>query len=148
MAGITERKARLRELWSDTSWEDAAAFIGPNAGRFRKAWEKQRMLMLDKGGGIAWSFCWPALLLSFVWFFYRKQWFAGAVILILPPVLAYLLPGSAGSFVGIDVALAMMAKSVYMHDVVSKIAKVKAAGGDSAAIAAAGGISWPAGIAS
>jgi hypothetical protein len=56
MLSIAERKAKLQTLWRDASWEDVAAYIGPNADTFRATWEKQREKVLDKGHGIAWGF--------------------------------------------------------------------------------------------
>jgi len=149
MTTIEERKSRTLAIWSETTWEEVAAYIGPNAAKFRPTWEKQRNFAFAKSGGkIAWSFCWPAFLLSFAWFFYRKQWLIGAILIIVPIVLSYFT--SAGGSVGVGLVLACMAKSAYLQDAMAKIAKVreKLAPGDSlmTALAAAGGVSRPAGI--
>jgi len=149
MTTIEERKSRTLAIWSETTWEEVAAYIGPNADKFRSTWEKQRNFALAQSSGkIAWSFCWPAFLLSFAWFFYRKQWFIGAMLIVVPVVLSYFT--SAGGSVGVGLVLACMAKSAYLQDAMPKIAKVKEKlpPGDSlmAALAAAGGVSRPAGI--
>jgi hypothetical protein len=148
MAKATERKAQMQAMWAETRWDDLAVFIGPNADRFRAAWEKQQAIMTGKGYGFAWSFCWPALFLTFVWFFYRKQWLAGGLMTVGPLVIGFFFPSLSGALGGIGIAFATMAKSFYFHDAIPKIAKIRAEGGDVAALAATGGVSWLAGIAS
>jgi predicted acyltransferase len=147
MATVAERKAQIQAMWADISWDDVAAYIGPNANGFKTVWEKQRATALGGRGGIAWSMCWPALFLSVAWFFYRKQWLMAAILIILPAIMLAVLPIPPGAFGGIGIAIAMMAKSLYLQDALPRIAKLKAAGsGDHDALAAAGGVSLPAGI--
>jgi len=150
MKNVKARKGELQAAWSDTPWEDIAAYIGPNAERFRSAWEKQRTLILTKGSGFGWTFCWPALVLSYVWFFYRKQWALGSILLVLPAVITVAYPAAAGGLAGMGIAFGMMAKGFYLLGAVSKITKIRAKLADDAArktaLAAAGGTSKLAGI--
>jgi hypothetical protein len=152
MATRQERREKQRAVWAETPWEDVAAYIGPNAGQFRKVWEKQRQVMLEKGYGNTWSFSWPALVLSYVWFLYRKQWAVGAVLVGLPIIIGLLFPNALGGFGGVGIVIAMLAKGLYLQVAVPKIAKMRALAPDDAArhavLAAAGGVSWPAAIVS
>ncbi len=145
MANIAERSAQMRAMWSDTPWEEVAAFIGPNADKFRAIWDKQRTLMLNKGRGIAWGFSWPVFFTSFVWFFYRKQWLIGAVLILLPIVVVLLMPRVTGAMGGIGIALAMMSHSLYLQDSMARIAKIRTAmpvGAErNALLASTGGVS-------
>jgi hypothetical protein len=148
MPSIAERKERLQHIWNDTPWDDIATFIGPNADRFQRVWEKQKGMIADKGSGIAWGFCWPAFFLSFVWFLARKQWVIGAMLIVIPMILGYLLPSSTGGgALGIALVIAAMAKSLYLQGSMEKIAKIRSetAQGEArnAALKAAGGINWP-----
>jgi hypothetical protein len=150
MISSKTRREQLQAVWANTPWADIATYIGPNAEKFRTAWEKQRAVTLKKGGGFSWSFCWPALFLSFVWFFYRKQWLAGAILIILPIILVALFPTISGALGGVAIALSMMAKSLYLQDILPKIAKITAAtpvgAARQTALASAGGTSKLAGI--
>lgn len=145
MSNIKRSRDRIKTLWADTPWEDVAAYIGPNAEKFRKVWEKQRGRILEKGYGNTWSFCWGAFLLSYVWFFYRKQWLAGAMLLGLPIIIAVLFPTVTEGLGGVAIIIALMGKSLYLQDAMPKIAKIRAAAPDDAArhavLAAAGGTS-------
>lgn len=148
MATIAERKAQHQRLWSETPWDDVAAYIGPNAEKFRAVWEKQRAVIAKKGSGIAWGFCWPVFFFSFVWFFARKQYLMGAILVAFPIILYWIVPSATSSLGGVGIAIAMMAKSFYLQDAMAKIAKIVAALPPNAdrehALAQAGGLSLPA----
>jgi len=134
------QKARNIERWSATGWDEVASFIGPNPHHFEAAWANTRKKILAGRGGMAVGFCWPAFPFAFAWFLYRRMWLMGAVLLIVPVALALLISSPGGS-IGISVAMAMFAKSLYAQHVVARIADVRAAGGDAGAVAEAGGIS-------
>ena len=140
-----DRKRQAIATWEASRWDDVARFLGPNAERFRAAWEKTRAKALDKGAGIAFGWSWPALVFGFAWFFYRKQWWVGAALLLTPIVLGYFLE-TRGSFAGVAIVMAMYAKSFVVSDAVAKIARIRARGGGDDAIAAAGGVSVIAGV--
>jgi hypothetical protein len=140
------QKANLAALFSQTDWADVALFVGPNAERFRSTWEKMKA-RVEAGGNVnVWGFCWPALFLTFAWFFYRKLWAAGLVVLILPTAIGTLLDNAPAS-VAAMIALAMYAKSFYLLHAVRRIGRIRGEGGGDAQIAAAGGISIPGAIA-
>ncbi|WP_380787593.1 DUF2628 domain-containing protein [Sphingomonas sp. R86521] len=145
---MNEARTRRREAtiaaWANSDWDDVARFIGPNAERFASAWEKARTKMTTAGGGLTFTWCWPALFFGFAWFLYRKQWAVGVVLIILPLVIGYFFSVSAGG--GAAIFIAMIAKSTIAQDAVTKIAKIRAAGGGNAEIAAAGGVSVMAGV--
>jgi hypothetical protein len=134
------QKARTSRFWHAVSWDELALFIGPNADRFQGAFEGTQPKMLEGGGGIAFGFCWPALLFSFAWFFYRKMWAFGLALLLIPPALAFVLETRGGGL-GVMIAVAMFAKSLYVQHAVAKVGAVREAGGGDDAIAAAGGVS-------
>lgn len=151
MPTMAEQKERLKTIWADTPWEDVATFIGPNADRFQRVWEKQRAMIAEKGSGIAWGFCWPALFLSFVWFFARKQWLVGAILIILPLAIGYFLPSSTGGgSLGVAIVIAALGKSMYLQGSIAKIASIRETIPEgearTAALKAAGGINWPIGL--
>jgi hypothetical protein len=63
------KRERIFRLWRESDWADVEAFLGPNAGRFRSAWEKTREKMTAERPEVAWTWCWPALFFGFAWFF-------------------------------------------------------------------------------
>jgi hypothetical protein len=134
------QKARSRRLWDETGWEDLACFIGPNAERFRGAWEATRAKTLGGRGGIAFAFCWPAFLFGFAWFLYRKMWTFGLLLLVLPVLLGFVFQSPGGS-IGMAVAVSLFAKSLYVQHALPQIEDARAAGGGDEAVAAAGGVS-------
>ena len=74
---------------------DLATFFGPRAEVFLDTYEKMRSATgMRRRSPKTWS--WPVFLGSFTWFFYRKMYAYGAMIIILPIVLGYLI-GSAGN---------------------------------------------------
>ena len=130
-------------LWGSVDWQDVATFIGPNAERFQKVFEKMRADALNRRPGICWSFSWAALLFSFAWFFARKQWLMGGLLLALPILASFFVPASALG--GIGVFIAVMAKWAYLQTAVPKIAKIvranPAGAARDAALVNAGGFS-------
>ena len=137
------QKARSRLLWQRASWDEIALFIGPNADRFHGAWEATRAKIERGRGGIAFGFCLPALLFGFAWFLYRKMWAMGLLLLVLPIALAFMFDSPGGS-IGTTVALALFAKSLYVHHALSKLDAARAGG--EAAQRAAGGVSLAGGL--
>ncbi|HEX8655426.1 MAG TPA: DUF2628 domain-containing protein [Allosphingosinicella sp.] len=132
-------KARSKRLWEETGWEELDLFIGPNADRFRSAWEATRAKTLDGRGGIALGFCWPAFLFGFAWFLYRKMWAFGLLLLIVPVALGFMFESPGGS-IGVAVAVSLFAKSMYVQHALPKIEDARRGGGDEA-VRAAGGVS-------
>ena len=74
---------------------DLATFFGPNAEPYLNVYERMRVA---PNGTRSWS--WPVFFGSFTWFFYRKMYGIGAIIIFLPLLATYLF-GSASSAMGI-----------------------------------------------
>lgn len=142
---LTGRRAEAARLWAETDWPEMASFLGPNADRFAKAWSATHTKALEKGAGISLSWCWPAFFFGFAWFLYRRMWAMGVVLLAIPVALGFILPGRGGA-PAIGVITAIYAKSLLTQYGVTRIAKIKAAGGGYDEIAAAGGVSVAGGV--
>lgn len=136
---------RAIAVWAESDWTDIAAFIGPNADRFHGVYERGREKALAKGVGNVVSWSWPALFFGFAWFFYRKQWAIGAVLLIVPILIAYFFD-IGGGLGGVAIVMAMFAKSFIVQDAVTRVAKLKSQGATAADLTTAGGVSVPAGV--
>jgi hypothetical protein len=146
MTGLQARREATFQAWRESDWHDVATFLGPNAERFHTLWLKTRDNMVVGKASAVWTWCWPAFFLSFAWFFYRKQWAIGAVLLLLPVGLALIFDLPSGGLIGIGIVIAAQAKSFILQDAVSKIARIKAAGGGEAEMAQAGGVSITGGL--
>jgi hypothetical protein len=144
------RKAAHLELLDDVDQARVRAnlttFFGPRAETFLDIYETMRS---GTGGRrarpVTWS--WPVFLGSFTWFFYRKMYAYGAMIVILPIVLGYLF-GSAGS--ALPFVFAMWAKGWYVTYGLNRIVKADRLGLTGPArtdyLQRAGGVSLTAGI--
>ena len=121
---------------------DLATFFGPNAEPYLNVYERMRVA---PNGTRSWS--WPVFFGSFTWFFYRKMYGIGAIIIFLPLLATYLF-GSASSAMGI--IFAMSAKTWYVKYALGRIAKADTLGLAGAErteyLQRAGGVSCAAGI--
>jgi hypothetical protein len=93
-----------------------------------------------------WS--WPAFFGSFTWFFYRKMYTYGAMLVLLPIAMSYLV-GSAGG--GATWAFfAVGGKKWYVYSALNRMSKADKLGLAGAErsdyLRRAGGVSLPAGI--
>lgn len=139
-AGHSAHKAQKLSAYRSASWEEMAAFIGPNAERFRPAWEKLRDRAAAGDGRPGLAVSWPALIFTFAWFFYRKMWLLGLAVLVLPTLLGMLLDNMPASMAAM-IAVAMFGKGLYLQHAARRIAATKAGGGGIAEIGKAGGVS-------
>ena len=73
---------------------DLTTFFGPNADTYLQVYEGMRAATGAKRI-LPRSWNWSAFLLGFVWFFYRKMYAYGALLLFAPMVVGYLF-GSVG----------------------------------------------------
>jgi hypothetical protein len=111
---FAERKEKFFALFQEASQErvraDLRTFFGPNADVYLETYDKMRA----RGGKFPTTWHWTAFLTVFPWFFYRKMYAVGAVLVFLPPAFAFFLgPSPAGS-----AALAcagMFAKGTYVQ---------------------------------
>jgi hypothetical protein len=126
--------------------EDLATFFGPNAqayldlyDRMRDAAPRERIKLRT------WS--WPVFLGSFSWFFYRKMYLYGAMVIFMPIFFGYLFGSASGA---ISIIFAMWAKNWYVNYALGRIVKADKLGLTGAERAdylqRAGGVSWLAGI--
>ena len=125
--------------------QDLATFFGAKADRFLKIYEKMR----SRRGWIRGNSA--AAALGFVWFFYRKMYLTGALLIVVPIVLAYVLPiGDIGGGVGSSVLTGMYADRAYLAHAINRIRKARELDlhgeGRVAYLRHAGGASLPAGI--
>lgn len=125
--------------------QDLAAFFGPEGEAYLDTYEKMRASTRRNHAVFAWS--WPAFLLFFAWFFYRKQYAVGAVLLVLPLALALVLGVGSGALATVA---ATFAKPNYVGAALTRIAKADALGLSGAErfdyLQRAGGVSDVAGI--
>ena len=98
---------------------DLATFFGPHADRFLAVYEKMRERHQKKRSYLL-SWNWMAFFAPPVWFCYRKQYIAAAVVFLIPIVLSYVV-GSAGSSALIIIPI--MANFLYVQAGLSRIAK-------------------------
>lgn len=139
------QKARQGDLLRRSDWKEIATFIGPNAETFRSTWNRMGERAEDGRSTWVWGYCWPALILGFAWYFYRKLWGAGLFILVVP-IVAGVISGSGILSFAVMIAIAMYARSYYISHALRRIEEVRSHGGSSRALAEAGGISVAGGI--
>jgi hypothetical protein len=80
--------------------EDLRDFFGPRADKYLAIYE--RMRASNKTHVNSWN--WIVFFTTFPWFFYRKMYLAGAGLIFLPMLAAYLfgLTGNAGAMAGVS----------------------------------------------
>jgi hypothetical protein len=85
MPSMKEKVEITKTLWQTTSWEDVAAFIGPNAESYKSYYDKTKQSMIDNGApGFHFNWHWPPLIpiLGIAWGVARRVWgFVGAMVL-------------------------------------------------------------------
>jgi hypothetical protein len=145
-----EKKPGYRDLFdARDQWRiraDLQTFFGPNADTFLATYEKMRASTgTRRTSPRTWS--WPVFLGSFTWFFYRKMYAFGAMLIFLPVLFGYLF-GSAGGSTWI--VFAIWAKGWYVNLGVQRVFKADQLGLTGAErtdyLHRAGGVSLPAGI--
>ena len=125
---------------------DLATFFGPNADVYLATYDKMRAAQPNRRTGVrTWN--WPVFLGSFTWFFYRKMYAYGAMVILLPLVFSYLFGGVGG---GMFVIFAIGAKNWYVVHALGRICKADELGLTGTErtdyLQRAGGVSLPAGI--
>lgn len=98
--------------------KDLFAFFGPDPETYLEVYDEMRRRN-GKTALVTWS--WPVSFVTFVWFFYRKQYIWGAAVILLP-VIASLLFGFAGAG-GMAIVFACSAKSLYVRTALRRILK-------------------------
>ncbi len=128
----------------DSIRADLAIFFGPNADRYLEVYAGMRFPGKGK-----WN--WAAFLLTFVWFFYRKMYAYGAVILFAPPLIAYLFGMTGGGgWAAMWIMSARSSMRLYVDRALDRIAKADQLGLTGADrfdyLQRAGGVSLTAGV--
>jgi hypothetical protein len=138
--------ALLDEIDQDRIRADLAVFFGGRAEPYLRLYAR----MLAGSGArrtfpLSWS--WPVFLGSFVWFFYRKMYAIGALMLGIPIVLGFLVDVD---ITGGMLAFAFFAKTLYVQSALRRIclADDRALAGEErrAYLRLAGGVSPIAGL--
>lgn len=141
------KNPRTPLLWDENHQRvtaDLRVFFGPRPDPYINVFEDMRL----KQSLSVIRLSWPALLFSFVWFFYRKMYVVGAIAILVPIVVALLFPGVAltGAYIG----LSMAARPTYVQSALKRISKADAlglAGSERVEyLRRAGGVSLAAGI--
>ncbi len=141
----------LRDPEPDKRREELRLFLGPNAAAFLPAYDK---MVADanrpagakrKLGFYRYGFTTAAFFVGPVWFFYRKLWVWGWSLTGIIVALAWLpLPSRTGLL--LSMAMALMAKQIYLNHAIVKIAALREAREPSPEeLQAAGGVSKTAG---
>jgi hypothetical protein len=146
----TGKKASYLDLFDDPDQErvraDLSEFFGPRAEVYLAVYDKMREAPVAKRAVIR-SWSWPVFLGAFTWFFYRKMYAYGALLIIAPVILGYLFGGTSAV---IGILFAMWAKCWYVNSGLSRISKADKLGltGTERAdyLQNAGGVSLTAGI--
>lgn len=98
-------------------------FIGKNIEKFLPIYHAQR----DKKKKKPRSYNWIVLLTPLPWLFYRKMFLFGILLLLVPVLIAVLIPSISNlSYAGIAGALCVSANSIYVWFSLRKIRKLKA----------------------
>jgi hypothetical protein len=97
--------------------EDLRTFFGPRADKYLAIYEKMRIG--NKSYTPGWN--WVVFFTAFPWFFYRKMYIFGSLLIFLPALAGYLfgLTGNAG-LVG---ALSVSANSQYVQSAMKRLQK-------------------------
>lgn len=124
--------------------EDLRTFFGPRADKFVAIYDE--MQARNRPYVPTWN--WTVFFTSFPWFFYRKMYVLGALLIFVPPLLGYLF--GIGGNAGLGVGLAVSGKSLYVHLAMRRLTKADALGlvGEEreAYLRRAGGVSVTAGV--
>jgi hypothetical protein len=95
-----ERMRTYAKLFDDADQARVRAelslFFGPRAETFLLTYEKMRSATGSRRLSPR-TWCWPVAIGSFTWFFYRKMYAYGAILIFLPLIFAYLFGYVGGS---------------------------------------------------
>jgi hypothetical protein len=113
----------FRRADQDQVQQDLGEFFGPGAEKYLAVYEKMRARNMAYA---PFTSNWTVFFTGFPWFFYRRMYLAGSLIIFLPVLAAYLF-GSAGN-IGIGVVLAVLANSQYVLSGMRRLLKADALG--------------------
>jgi hypothetical protein len=125
---------------------DLSTFFGPRPDPFLHTYEKMRSAAGARRVTPR-TWCWPVFFGSFTWFFYRKMYAYGAMLIFLPLVFGYLFGSVGGST---SLLFAVWAKGWYVKYALERITKADKLGLTGTErtdyLQRAGGVSLTAGI--
>ena len=108
------------------SWADLATAIGPNAGRYKRLW--QRMQSGSKNPFKNFSPCWSAVpFFGVAWAVARKMYIWAAFLCVGMVIANYVLPDIAAAL-GLAVAVSFSQKSVYLRWLLAHIQLINSRG--------------------
>lgn len=117
---------RLLGLVNDRDQErvrgELTLFFGPRADVYLNVYDKMRVNSAE-GRLFAMTWSWPTFFGAFVWFFYRRMYGVGALMILVPIVLGLLFPTATG---GSMAAVAIFAKPAYVFSALGRILKADA----------------------
>jgi hypothetical protein len=120
----TRRKPSYLDLLEEADqhriYDDLATFFGPNADTYLDIYERMRIASTGSRRKMPRTWSWPVFFGSFTWFFYRKMYGYGAMLIFTPVIVAYLL-GSSSWVTGL--LFAMGAKGWYVQSAVRRVYK-------------------------
>lgn len=125
-SSFAQRKEKFLALFQEANQErvraDLRTFFGPNADVYLETFDKMRA----REGKLPMTWHWTAFLTVFPWFFYRKMYSLGALLILIPVVLSLLgLTGGGGALAA---TTGMFAKSFYVQMALGRILKADALG--------------------
>jgi hypothetical protein len=102
--------------------EDLRQYFGPRADKYLEVYEKMRA----SKAGYTTSRNWIVLLTGFPWYFYRKMYITGTLLIFLPALLNYLF-GLTGNL-GVATGLYLTANVQYVWSGIKRIEKADTLG--------------------
>jgi hypothetical protein len=106
-------------------------FYGRNADKFLAYYYEERDFAIARAGvkkpiGVMDRMNYAALFFPIAWYFYRRMYLYGALIVLAPIVIAMLFPSfsTSGNF-GIAMALALMSNQVYFYYARQRITRIE-----------------------
>jgi hypothetical protein len=110
---------------AEISPEMVLAFVGPNSHKFEAV--VRAMAGANRPySGFAASMCWPAFFFPVIWLAYRKMWAGAAMLYFACAIAVYLASDRNWAIIALQVAFAVLAKSVYVRSAVGRIRHILA----------------------
>tara|TARA_Y100000588_G_scaffold201336_2_gene214942 strand:- start:2 stop:697 length:696 start_codon:yes stop_codon:yes gene_type:complete len=115
------RQTFLDYVWSDRMADWLLVYVKRNPKPYAKTY--LRMVEKRKLSLLTWSF--PAFFFSFAWFFYRRMWVIGIVILALPEILGQFSTEMAtGALFAIPFVSGVMGEGLYLNRAFRRIYRI------------------------
>ncbi len=129
MAGFKAQIEKNKNLWAHSNWDEIAAFIGPNAEKYRAYYDKTKPSMVQKGRpGFQFNWHWPALIpiLGIPWAVARRDWaYAGTMIAVVILINVITIFFGNVNFSFMFFLAPILAKQTYFQNIMNKISKIK-----------------------